>query len=103
MGWGNESLLAGLGHMTKMAATPLYGKNIYIYIVKTQTRDELRENLFQCLLCFTFSLALTPIVSSSLPMRCLLFGVGGGGDLIVACVCVYVFQVNSIKMLFHLC
>ena len=27
MGQGNESLFAGLGHMTKMAATPIYGKN----------------------------------------------------------------------------
>ena len=27
MGWGNESLFGGLDHMTKMAATPIYGKN----------------------------------------------------------------------------
>ena len=27
MGLGNESLFAGPGHMTKMAAMPIYGKN----------------------------------------------------------------------------
>ena len=27
MGRGNENLIAKPGHMTKMAATPLYGKN----------------------------------------------------------------------------
>ena len=27
VGWGNKSLFAGLGHMTKMATTPIYGKN----------------------------------------------------------------------------
>ena len=28
MGWGNESLHMGPGHMTKMAAMPIYGKNL---------------------------------------------------------------------------
>ena len=28
MGWGNESLLNGIGHMTKMATMPIYGKNL---------------------------------------------------------------------------
>ena len=27
-GWGIEACLIGLGHMTKMAATPIYGKNL---------------------------------------------------------------------------
>ena len=27
MGRGDESLIPNLGHMTKMAATPIYGKN----------------------------------------------------------------------------
>ena len=27
MGWENEICLRGLGHMTKMAAMPIYGKN----------------------------------------------------------------------------
>ena len=28
LGWGDESLSNGLGHMTKMAAMPIYGKNL---------------------------------------------------------------------------
>ena len=28
MGWGNESCSNGPGHMTKMAAMPIYGKNV---------------------------------------------------------------------------
>ena len=28
MGWGNKNLLNGSGHMTKMAAMPIYGKNL---------------------------------------------------------------------------
>ena len=28
MEWGNESCSNGPGHMTKMAATPIYGKNL---------------------------------------------------------------------------
>ena len=27
MGWGNERYLNDPGHMTKMATTPIYGKN----------------------------------------------------------------------------
>ena len=28
LGWGNENLLNGAGHITKMAAMPIYGKNL---------------------------------------------------------------------------
>ena len=28
LGWGNEKLLKGCGPLTKMAATPIYGKNL---------------------------------------------------------------------------
>ena len=28
MGWGNESYSNGPGHMNKMAAMPIYGKNL---------------------------------------------------------------------------
>ena len=28
LGWGNKNLLNGAGHMTKMAAMPIYGKNL---------------------------------------------------------------------------
>ena len=37
LGWRNKSLLNGRGHMTKMAAMPIYGKNLKkIFFSRTQ-------------------------------------------------------------------
>ena len=44
MGWGNKSLFKpnGPGHMNKMAAMPIYGKNLKkIFILRIQKADDL--------------------------------------------------------------
>ena len=39
MGWGNESLITTLGHMTKMAAMPIYGKNLKNHLWNQKVDD----------------------------------------------------------------
>ena len=43
LGWGNKNLLSGAGHMTKMAAMPIYGKNLkQNLLLRTQTSMTLK-------------------------------------------------------------
>ena len=41
MGWGNESLLNGPGHMTKMATMAIYGINLKNLLLRNQMADDL--------------------------------------------------------------
>ena len=44
MGWGDESMIkTGLGHMTKMAAMPIYGKNLKKSSLRNQKADDLES------------------------------------------------------------
>ena len=45
MGWGNESYSNNLGHMTKMAAMPICGKDMKIRLIWNQKADDL-ESLY---------------------------------------------------------
>ena len=42
MGWGNEILSNSPVHMTKMAAMPIYGKNLKKFLLRNQKADDLR-------------------------------------------------------------
>ena len=50
MGWGNKSLIKGLGHMTKVAAMPIYGKPIKIIFSGTKRPITLKQH--QVLECY---------------------------------------------------
>ena len=41
MGWGNESLFNGPGHLTKVAAMPIYGKKLTNPLLRNQKADDL--------------------------------------------------------------
>ena len=41
IGWGMKVCSNGLGHMTKMAATPIYGKNLLNLLLQNQKADDL--------------------------------------------------------------
>ena len=43
MGWWNESLFNGPGHLTKMAAMPIYGKNLKNHLLWNQKVDDLES------------------------------------------------------------
>ena len=49
MGCGNESLFAGLGHMTKMAATPIYGKKRFKNLLLQNQRANDRVAWYEAL------------------------------------------------------
>ena len=41
MGWGTKVCSNGPGHMTKMAAMPMYGKSLKNLLFRNQTADDL--------------------------------------------------------------
>ena len=41
MGWGNKICSNGSGHMTKMAAMPIYGKNLKNFLLWNQKAYDL--------------------------------------------------------------
>ena len=43
MGWGTKVCSNGAGHMTKMAATPIYGKTLKNLLLRNQKVDDLES------------------------------------------------------------